>query len=304
MKNSLISEPITNLLKSVDIFKTLSNEELQEIAKIMCRQKFEKGTFVFSENDPGQKLFIVEDGELSLFLSGRPVVSYEVGDLFGEIALINGSIRTGSVKAMKKSVLLCIEESDLVNRAKISPETAFKIFRQLAIKVTSYLRPKELTTTSELIREGESDTVEFKSTLRYNLYTKKKGKEIEHAALKTVAAFLNTDGGTLLVGVNDQGEILGIENDKFPNDDKILLHFTKMVNDRISMQHMSFIDCYVDVIDNMKVLRIDVKPANTPAYLEDNNEEKFYIRTGPSTSSLRVSEHYDYVRTRFSHPLL
>ena len=131
-----------------------------------------------------------------------------------------------------------------------------------------------------------------------------KGKEIEHAALKTVAAFLNTDGGTLLIGVNDQGEILGLENDKFPNDDKILLHFTKMVNDRISMQHMSFVDCYVDMIDSIKVLRIDIKPANTPAYLEDNNEEKFYIRTGPSTSSLRVSEHYDYVRTRFSHPVL
>ena len=67
---------------------------------------------------------------------------------------------------------------------------------------------------------------------------------------------------------------------------------------------MSFVDCYVDVIDKLKVLRIDVKPANTPAYLEDNNEEMFYIRTGPSTSSLRISEHYDYVRTRFSHPVL
>lgn len=57
----------------------------------------------------------------------------------------------------------------------------------------------------ELIHRGESERLEFKSTLRWNLHTDSKDKRIEHAVLKTIAAFLNTQGGTLLIGVEDDG---------------------------------------------------------------------------------------------------
>ncbi len=286
--------------KSVDIFNSLSDEEMNQVMNLICTENIAKNTYVFSENDPGRKLYIVKEGEFTLELAGRPVRHYTRGEVFGEIALINGSIRSGSIKSTEDSLLYCLDGEGLFDNQKIPPETALKVFRELAIKVTSYLRPIELTTTRELINEGEGEHVEFKSTLRLNLFTKKFDKEIEHTALKTIAAFLNSEGGTLLVGVNDKGELLGLADDKFPNEDRMLLHFTHMVNERISMQHMSYVDCYIEPIEDTMVLRIDVRPSNIPAYLEHSNEEKFYIRTGPSTSSLRISEHYDYVKNRFA----
>jgi Putative DNA-binding domain len=77
----------------------------------------------------------------------------------------------------------------------------------------------------ELIKRGESKTLEFKSTLRWNLKEDRKDDQgVTHAALKTIAAFLNTDGGDLLIGVADDGSIVGIERDKLENDDKFMRH--------------------------------------------------------------------------------
>jgi len=288
-----------DFFRSMQLFHDLDDKELLKIMAICRRETYEKDDFVFSENDPGRILYLVYEGELALELAGKQVAGFEKGDLFGEIALVNGNIRAGSVRSLTSSVLICLNGEDLFDNKKIPPETALKFFRELASKVASYLRPIELTTTRELINQGEGEHVEFKSTLRLNLYTQKNDKEIEHAVLKTVAAFLNSEGGTLLVGVNDAGELLDLKGDKFPNDDQMLLHFTNMVNDRITMQHMSYVDCYIDPVEGKKVLRIDVRPADIPAYVEHHGDEFFYIRTGPSTSSLRISEHFDYVRNRF-----
>jgi hypothetical protein len=74
---------------------------------------------------------------------------------------------------------------------------------------------------AELIKRGESKTLEFKSTLRWSLKENRKDdKGVTHAVLKTVAAFLNTEGGDLLIGVADDGSVVGIEHDQLDNDDK------------------------------------------------------------------------------------
>jgi len=80
-----------------------------------------------------------------------------------------------------------------------------------------------------LIDTGESVQLEFKSTMRWNLHAKKAGKEIELAWLKSVVAYLNTDGGFVLIGVGDDGEVLGLEIDGFANEDKFILHFDNLI---------------------------------------------------------------------------
>jgi hypothetical protein len=89
----------------------------------------------------------------------------------------------------------------------------------------------------ELIELGEHNKLEFKSTLRWSLHADKVDTRIEHGTLKTIAAFLNTDGGTILIGVEDNGNILGIDADRFENDDKFMLHFANLVNNRIGKQY-------------------------------------------------------------------
>ena len=80
----------------------------------------------------------------------------------------------------------------------------------------------------ELIKRGESKTLEFKSTLRWNLKEDRQDdKGVTHAVLKTIAAFLNTEGGDLLIGVADDGSIVGIERDQLENDDKFMRHWPR-----------------------------------------------------------------------------
>jgi len=96
----MIQEHGIPFFKSVDIFSDLTDEEMDQVMNLICTEKVPKNAFVFSENDPGRKLYIVKEGELTLELAGRTVRQYTKGEVFGEIALINGSIRSGSIKSV------------------------------------------------------------------------------------------------------------------------------------------------------------------------------------------------------------
>jgi hypothetical protein len=154
-------------------------------------------------------------------------------------------------------------------------------------------------TAKEVIAVGESETVEFKSTLRWNINAQRNDKEIEHSALKTISAFLNSDGGTLLIGVDDRGEALGLDLDQFPNDDRMMQHLTNIIKERMGAQHMRFLRLSVELVNEKKVFRVDCQRGVVPAYLKYNNAEVFYIRTGPATADLPVSALHDYINTRF-----
>lgn len=164
----------------------------------------------------------------------------------------------------------------------------------------SLLHASESETTDEekLIRMGENEKVEFKSTLRWNLIADKADKAIENSALKTIVAFLNTEGGTLLIGVKDDGTILGMEKDQFLNEDKYLLHFASLINDRIGKHYIEHIEWGLREVQGKKVLRVNCKPSSSPAFLKNNGEE-FFVRNGPSSVQLSTSEVLEYSRKHF-----
>ena len=149
-----------------------------------------------------------------------------------------------------------------------------------------------------IIKRGEGHDLEFKSTLRMNLKSKKPGKEIELAWLKAINAFINTDGGTLLVGVDDGGNILGIDADGFENEDKFLLHFNNLFNQHIGLELTKFIRFELRSIENKKVLIIECEPSIEPVFLNVGKQEEFYIRVGPSSRKLTTSQILDYLKNR------
>ncbi len=289
---------IVNLLKENTAFAALDDQELAQLASVMTRKIIKKGESVFC-SEGKTKLYIVEFGELRMRFPKNKYKHFTRTKIFGELGFINENIRTGAIKAVEASQILAIKEEDLMNPDLVAPYTALKLFKGLAKMVTESLRSKEYISTKKVIEEGEGNQVEFKSSLRWNKMIGKTDKAIEHAVLKTVAAYLNTDGGVLIVGVNDEGESIGLTEDRFSNDDKMLLHFSTLVRKRISDQHMSYVDAQPDLVNGNKVLRIDVEPANVPAYLKYSNEEEFYIRTGPASIQLPVSQIFDYISNRF-----
>lgn len=295
----LLDKKHFDFLKTVSIFKGLDEKELKTVAQCLIPKEVDENEMVFARLEKEQVLYIVRYGKFKLEMIGYDDKFFEKGDVFGEIAVINNNHRSGTIKAVEPSLLISLNGNDLLNDEKIPAKTAIKIFIHLARMISSYLVTAQNTSTQSLIEEGESEFVEFKSTLRYNLFTKKFDKEIEHAALKTIAAFLNTSGGTLICGVDDKKQILGLKEDNFKDDDHIMLHLTKLIQDRIGIQNSRFIKSNVESSDGKKVLRIDVKPAPSPAYLMHKTDEIFYVRTGPATSQMRVSEIYDYIQSRF-----
>ena len=127
----------------------------------------------------------------------------------------------------------------------------------------------------------------------------KKDKAVELGILKTVAGFFNTQGGTMIVGVGDEGEILGLEDDQFPSFDKLVLHLIYLIKMRISPLHMDFVHFDLLNLEGKHVLRVDCEAATSPAYVRDGSQEFFFIRTGPSTTNLKISAVYDYISKRF-----
>lgn len=150
----------------------------------------------------------------------------------------------------------------------------------------------------EIIKKGEDEHTEFKSTIRMNLYSKKPGKEIELAWLKSVVAFCNSNGGTILIGINDDGEILGLENDLFPNDDKCLLHVQNLLKDHIGMEFTKYINYRLHSYSNKKFLAVYCTPAQQPLFLISNNKEQFYVRSGPASIELPLSKALKYIKDR------
>ncbi len=153
-----------------------------------------------------------------------------------------------------------------------------------------------------LIDSGENDRVEFKSTLRRNLKTGRSEKVIEKSWLITVVAFLNADGGVLLIGVEDQGDILGTDADQFENDDKYLLHVNNLIREHVGLEYAGFIRFQLVPVDSKKVLLIECRPSPSPVFFKIGKNEDFYVRIGPGNRKLSTSEVLAYVTNRKAKP--
>lgn len=152
---------------------------------------------------------------------------------------------------------------------------------------------------NQLIIQGESNQVEFKASLRWSVIAERLDSKLGIPPLKTIVAFLNTEGGTLLIGVQDDKSILGIGADQFENEDKYLLHFASLVNDKIGKQFAPHILWNLVEVDNKKILQVNCLKSSKPAFLKMDGKEEFYIRTGPSTVQLTPSEMLDYINAHF-----
>lgn len=171
-----------------------------------------------------------------------------------------------------------------------------------ATLITSEIEEDAGATVSDLpqvVMNGESEAVEFKSTMRVNLHTGNKDPRMEQAVLKTLAGFLNTSGGTLIIGVSDDGSPIGLEIDGFPNEDKMGLHLVNIVKSRMSIPAMTSLHAHFDDHDDCRVMVVKCRKAPAPVFVKDGDTERFYIRTGPSTTELSASQTQEYVKQRF-----
>jgi membrane protein YdbS with pleckstrin-like domain len=151
----------------------------------------------------------------------------------------------------------------------------------------------------DLILEGESSSLELKQTFRYDGKTKDVNKALEKATMKTIAAFLNANGGNLIIGVTDNGRIHGVEEDYHTlirkDRDGFENHFNQVLKLMIGAEFRQHVKISFEKIEDKDVCLVQVDPSHKPVYVKANGDEEFFIRTGNTTSPLKVSEVNSYI---------
>ncbi len=167
-----------------------------------------------------------------------------------------------------------------------------------------YQAPPPPPSVEEIIQADEGMEVEYKSTFQWDVKENKKNTELQKASLKTVAAFLNSAGGTLVIGVTDDKQIFGLDQDiKLTRDslDWFEQTFRNVLDNAIGVDFAPYCNVrFSKAPDEKQVCVIEVKKSKEPVFLKFQGKEEFFIRRGNATKTLTAKEQHDYVRKRFS----
>ncbi|MCF6301334.1 MAG: putative DNA binding domain-containing protein [Proteobacteria bacterium] len=152
---------------------------------------------------------------------------------------------------------------------------------------------------SLLIKNGETETLEFKSSARWDFRQQKINKALELVIVKTIAGFMNYKGGTLLIGIDDDGIAVGLEQDyktlKKKNSDGYEQLIVALVSTHLGTDLCQNINVVFQRVEDKDVCRVIVSPAQRPAFEHDGNKTCFFLRTGGATRELNIQEATEYI---------
>ena len=202
---------------------------------------------------------------------------------FAEIEDAVESIKSGAIDYLSKG------------RADLAGELRKRVEKALA----------DQTAVMLLLRRGESDTLEFKSTLRWDFKQQRINRDLEGVVVKTIAGFLNSaGGGTLLVGVGDAGNPIGLQYDyetlKTKDRDGFEAFLFKLLLDAYGRDIAPFLHIDFHEVEGKDVCRVVAKPSPRPIYVVDSNgKDHLFIRTGNTTRELSARETVEYSKIRW-----
>jgi hypothetical protein len=159
-------------------------------------------------------------------------------------------------------------------------------------------------TIHDFIARGESSTLEFKSSVRTNVPGGDVNKDLEKVVAKTIAGFMNRDGGTLVVGVSDDGAILGLDADmqsltKKPTEDGLTLHITEVLNKYLGEVAAAATSISFAHVDGHAIAVISAEPGTRAVFLEGAAGPEFWLRSNAATRLLDVKEAATYIAQRW-----
>lgn len=169
-------------------------------------------------------------------------------------------------------------------------------------------RPVVPLPIERLLAEGEHEKLEFKQTLRWDTRQQAINRNLEEVAIKTLAAFANHSGGTLLIGVADDGAVTGLDSDFAclgGNKDKMELHLTNLLNSHFTQVfRASKVKVSFPLLKDRLICRVDVEKSRTPVFVNigdrnGNIAERLFVRLGNSSHEIPASQIAAFVNERF-----
>lgn len=187
--------------------------------------------------------------------------------------------------------------------------SAFLWLVTLALSVSYLKRVRRRTSVScaDIPYLDEGETVEFKSSLRWDYKKRQTSKEVERAIVKTVVGFLNSaQGGTLVVGMSDAKEVLGLDADysSFKSVKPDRDGFEQMLH-QILINAVGESRCVKGIktrfcsLQDKEICVIEVAPSSEPVFLKEEGSVELFLRVGNTTRALGVQEALDFARDRW-----
>lgn len=160
-------------------------------------------------------------------------------------------------------------------------------------------------TISDYIAAGESETLEFKSSMRWDIKLEQANKALEKVIAKTLAAFMNSNGGTLIIGVSDDGKALGLELDfrtlgQRKDRDGWEQALRNTLNTYLSKELAALIEVSFAEHEAKSIAVVHADSARKPVYLMDGQTTEFYVRSGNTTQQLDVRQSNEYIKQHFA----
>ena len=159
------------------------------------------------------------------------------------------------------------------------------------------------TAVGDLIAQGENDHVEFKSSMRWDFETNGVNKRLREVIARTIAGMLNSEGGILLIGVADDGTVLGIEKDlqtlHKKNADGFQLILTDIVKNYLGIEYMPYVRTRFEFIDGKRICVVSIEKSPMPVFLATGDVHTFWVRMGNSTRILDIKAATRYIQTHW-----
>jgi DNA-binding response OmpR family regulator len=174
--------------------------------------------------------------------------------------------------------------------------------QELRAQLTGAFRDLSEQDLGHLLSQGPGHRLVFKPTLRRNLETGRADRDVENANLQSVAALLNSDGGSMLVGVGSGGDVLGLERDDRFTEQALLLAWSGLVERHLGGDLSSVMRSQIRDLTDKRVLVVQCLSSGHPVYFRRDGDERFCIRIQSRTQSLKPSEVVSYLQQRQSRP--
>jgi hypothetical protein len=179
------------------------------------------------------------------------------------------------------------------------------IFKELKNRIElKHKEDKKEDEIKELILSGENEKIEIKSTLRFDLREENVNKKLEYVVAKTISAFLNSEGGTLIIGVDDDGNILGLEKDfqtlSKQNTDEFELHLRQVIKKYLGENFEKYLKISFPKIDDKEICVIKILKSGKPVFLTFESNESFFVRIGNASIPKNRQEQSEYEKIHFN----
>ena len=169
--------------------------------------------------------------------------------------------------------------------------------------ITLYTESSKQPHVKELLRREEGMHLEFKSSLRFDSIQRRLEPKLEFNCLKTICAFMNAEGGELLIGINDRGRAVGLMDDyrtfSKSNRDAFENYLTTQISNKIGDRYLSNIRVYFPNPYGREICRVNVSPSNEPAFLQHKGRQFFFVRTCNASRPFNISDSTKYIMNRW-----